>query len=102
MVRCGSVPLGAANCTMPSANAAIAAKAWSGIAGAAASNGARLTGQDSWGETHGVKLVESPRAAWSKFSIIRSAPCESPHVNFIHFNVNTIHINEQQGVPGPV
>ena len=32
-VRCGSVPFGAANCTMPSANAAIAAKAWSGMAG---------------------------------------------------------------------
>jgi hypothetical protein len=28
MVRCGSVPLGAANCTSPSANAAIAANAW--------------------------------------------------------------------------
>ncbi len=27
MVRCGSVPLGAESCTMPSANAAIAAKA---------------------------------------------------------------------------
>ena len=31
MVRCGNVPFGAANCTMPSANAAIAAKACSGI-----------------------------------------------------------------------
>src|SRR3954469_8420663 len=41
-VRCGSVPFGAANCTMPSAKAAIAANAWSGIAGAASSNGARL------------------------------------------------------------
>ena len=27
IVRCGSVPFGAASCTMPSANAAIAAKA---------------------------------------------------------------------------
>ena len=42
IVRCGSVPLGAANWTMPSTNAAIAAKAWSGIAGAASSSGARL------------------------------------------------------------
>ena len=31
MVRCGSVPLGAANWTMPSTKAPIAANAWSGI-----------------------------------------------------------------------
>jgi hypothetical protein len=41
--------LGAANWTMPSAKAAIAAKAWSGIAGAASSSGARLmAGNPPW------------------------------------------------------
>src|SRR5712692_2755163 len=42
-VRCGSVPLGAANCTRPSTKALIAAKAWSWIAGEAESSGSRLT-----------------------------------------------------------
>ncbi len=34
-VRCGSVPFGAASCTMPSMKAAIAAKAWIWMTGAA-------------------------------------------------------------------
>src|ERR1700722_13971319 len=42
MVRWGSVPFGAASWITPSTKAAIAAKAWTGIAGAASSNGARL------------------------------------------------------------
>src|SRR6202165_3871091 len=44
MVRWGMVPFGAANCTMPSAKAAIAAMAWSAIGGGASSNGARVMG----------------------------------------------------------
>ena len=44
MVRCGSVPLGAVSWTTPSANAAIAAKAWIWMAGLAFSNGASDTG----------------------------------------------------------
>src|SRR5262249_42696978 len=43
-VRWGSVPLGAASCTAPSANAAMAAKACSWMAGAASSSGASDTG----------------------------------------------------------
>ena len=39
-VRCGKVPFGAANCTMPSANAAMAAKACNGIVPEASSSGA--------------------------------------------------------------
>src|ERR1700733_15073035 len=43
MVRWGNVPFGAASWITPSTNAAIAAKAWTGIAGAASKSGARLT-----------------------------------------------------------
>jgi hypothetical protein len=35
IVRCGDVPFGAENCTIPNAKAVIAAKAWSTIAGVA-------------------------------------------------------------------
>src|SRR5690348_15856907 len=43
-MRCGSVPLGAASCTMPSAKPAIAAKAWNWVAAGASKSGARLMG----------------------------------------------------------
>src|SRR6266536_5321781 len=43
-VRWGMVPFGAANCAMPSTKAAIAAMAWSTIAGGASSSGARVMG----------------------------------------------------------
>src|ERR1700752_4720560 len=42
MVRCGSVPLRAANWTSPSTNAAIAAKAWSWMTGEAFRRGASV------------------------------------------------------------
>ena len=41
-VRCGSVPLGAVNCTSPMPNAAIAAKVCNWIAGEAFSSGSSV------------------------------------------------------------
>src|SRR5712692_9251984 len=71
-VRWGMVPFGAANCAMPSAKAAIAAVAWSTMAGEASSNGLRvmarkLACRDSpWdgniraGEGHFAALAAAP------------------------------------------
>src|SRR5438132_2327925 len=57
MVRWGMVPFGAANCTMPSAKAAIAAMAWS-------ATGAELRAaeQGSWRAAHGTEFDRGGRA----------------------------------------
>src|SRR6266403_5307522 len=59
-VRWGKVPFGAANCTTPSTKAVMAAKAWTGIAGAASSSGARLmTGVPGFAPHKSGKLTGS-------------------------------------------